>query len=120
MIQRRHVSLYFGDVPALDHVSFRLAAGETCMVYGAAGSGKTMLLKVAVGLVQPDSGRVYLMGQEITRMKENQMFDLRAHVGILFQEGALFDSLNIEENVAYPLVNQRVLQHVESNGSSAA
>src|SRR5260370_39064033 len=53
-------------------------------------------------------------------MKENQMLDLRAHVGILFQEGALFDSLNIEENVAYPLVNQRVLQHVGSNGSSAA
>jgi phospholipid/cholesterol/gamma-HCH transport system ATP-binding protein len=112
------VSLSFGETRALDHVSFSLNAGETRLVFGAAGSGKTALLKVAVGLVKPDSGRVYLMGQEITRLKESDLFYLRAHVGILFQEGALFDSLNIEENVAYPLVNQPVLQHAGSNGGS--
>jgi phospholipid/cholesterol/gamma-HCH transport system ATP-binding protein len=120
IVRFEDVSLHFGDVVALDRVSFRLSAGETCMVYGAAGSGKTMLLKVAVGLVKPDSGRVYLMGQEITRLEENALFDLRANVGILFQEGALFDSLNIEENVAYPLVNQRVLQQAGANGSRAS
>jgi len=114
------VSLSFGDIKALDHVSFSLRAGETRVVFGIAGSGKTMLLKVAVGLVKPDSGRVYLMGQEITKLEENALFDLRANVGILFQEGALFDSLNIEENVAYPLVNQRALQHPAANGASVS
>ena len=117
IVRFEDVCLSFGETRALDHVSFRLSAGETRVVFGAAGSGKTMLLKVAVGLVAPDSGRVYLMGQEITHLRESDLFDLRAHVGILFQEGALFDSLNIEENVAYPLVNQRALQHAGSNGS---
>jgi phospholipid/cholesterol/gamma-HCH transport system ATP-binding protein len=89
------------------------------VLLGAAGSGKTMLLKVAVGLVPADSGRVFVLGQDITRLKEQQLFDIRARVGILFQEGGLFDSLTIAENVAYPLTNPRVLQHMESgsNGS---
>jgi phospholipid/cholesterol/gamma-HCH transport system ATP-binding protein len=110
VVRFEDVSLRFGDTPALDHVSFEMHAGETRVVFGAAGSGKTMLLKVAVGLVKPDSGRVFLLGEEITHRKENELFDLRAHVGILFQEGGLFDSLTIAENVGYPLVNQRVLQ----------
>ncbi len=97
------VSLHFGQTPALDHVSFSMGPGETRVVFGVAGSGKTILLKVAVGLVKPDSGRVFLLGHDITNMREQELFDLRARVGILFQEGALFDSLNIAENVAYPL-----------------
>ena len=121
------VSLHFDATVALDHVSFEMHPGETCVVLGAAGSGKTMLLKVAVGLVQPDAGRVYLFGQEITRLREQDLFDLRARVGILFQEGGLFDSLTVAENVAYPLNNQRVLQRAaaatglngDSNGKSA-
>jgi phospholipid/cholesterol/gamma-HCH transport system ATP-binding protein len=113
------VSLSYDATPALDQVSFSLKAGETRVVFGAAGSGKTVLLKVAAGLIPPDSGRVYLFGQEITRRKERDLFDLRARVGILFQEGGLFDSLNIAENVGYPLVNQRVLQETlrRSNGA---
>ena len=109
------VSLYFGDTPGLDHVNFKIEAGETRVLFGAAGSGKTTLLKVALGLVQPDSGHVYLFGQDIVGLKEQELFDLRARVGILFQEGGLFDSLNIAENVAYPLLNQRVLQAAEAN-----
>ncbi len=104
------VSLHFGDTPALDHVSFQMGPGETRVVFGAAGSGKTVLLKVAVGLVKPDSGRVFLMGQDITHMRESDLYDLRARVGILFQEGALFDSLTVSENVSYPLENQRSLR----------
>jgi phospholipid/cholesterol/gamma-HCH transport system ATP-binding protein len=104
------VSLYFGDTPGLNHVSFEMKAGETRVLFGAAGSGKTTLLKVALGLLKPDSGHVYLFGQEISHLKEQDLFDLRARVGILFQEGGLFDSLNIEQNVAYPLLNQRVLK----------
>lgn len=110
VVRFEDVSLHFGQTPALDHVSFSMGPGETRVVFGAAGSGKTVLLKVAVGLVKPDSGRVFLLGEDITNMREQQLFDLRARVGILFQEGALFDSLNIADNVAYPLVNQRAFR----------
>src|SRR5580704_1376773 len=107
------VSLYFDDTPALDHVSFQMNAGETRVVFGAAGSGKTMLLKTAIGLVKQDSGRIFLLGEDISNRKEEELYDIRGRVGILFQEGGLFDSLTIAENVAYPLVNQ----HSTSKGS---
>ncbi len=100
------VNLAFGDVPALVHISFSMRAGETRVVLGAAGSGKTMLLKTAVGLITPDSGHISLFGEEVTGRKESQLYELRSKVGILFQEGGLFDSLTIAENVAYPLLNQ--------------
>jgi phospholipid/cholesterol/gamma-HCH transport system ATP-binding protein len=107
IVRFEDVSLHFGETPALDHVSFAMGPGETRVVFGAAGSGKTVLLKVAVGLLRPDSGRVFLFGQDITTMREYQLVDLRARVGILFQEGALFDSLSIADNVGYPLENRR-------------
>jgi phospholipid/cholesterol/gamma-HCH transport system ATP-binding protein len=100
------VNLAFGATPALVHLSFSMRAGETRVVLGAAGSGKTMLLKTAVGLVKPDSGHISLFGEEVTGRKESQLYELRSKVGILFQEGGLFDSLTIAENVAYPLLNQ--------------
>ncbi len=109
IVRFEDVSLHYGETPALDHVSFSMKPGETSIVLGAAGSGKTMLLKCAVGLVKPDSGRVFLFGQDVTPWTETQMFDIRAKVGILFQEGGLFDSLTIAENVAYPLENQHAL-----------
>jgi phospholipid/cholesterol/gamma-HCH transport system ATP-binding protein len=80
--------------------------GETRVVLGAAGSGKTMLLKCAIGLSCPDSGRILLFGQDVTALKESQLFQLRARVGVLFQEGGLFDSMTVADNVEYPLVNQ--------------
>ena len=86
-----------------------MGAGETRVVFGAAGSGKTMLLKTAMGLVKPDSGRLFYSAQDVTGMKESELFELRAKVGILFQEGGLFDSMTIAENVAYPLLNQPAL-----------
>lgn len=104
------VTVSFEDVRALDGVSFEIRRGETRILLGSAGSGKTVLLKTALGLLRPDSGRVEVFGQDITRMKESQLYDIRARVGILFQEGGLFDSLTVEENVAYPLVNQKLLQ----------
>jgi phospholipid/cholesterol/gamma-HCH transport system ATP-binding protein len=111
VVRFEDVNLAFGDTPALVHVSFEMKAGETRIVLGAAGSGKTMLLKTTVGLVRPDSGHIYLFGDDVTALKESQLIDLRAKVGILFQEGGLFDSLTIEENVGYPLVNQQALRH---------
>lgn len=101
------VSLRYDETPALERVSFEVLRGETRVVLGAAGSGKTTLLKAAIGLVRPDSGRIYLFGQDVGKLNEQEMVDLRSRVGMLFQEGGLFDSLTIEENVAYPLVNQR-------------
>ncbi len=101
------VSLHFDETPALDRVSFAMNAGETRVVFGAAGSGKTMMLKTAVGLEKPDSGRVMLFGEDVTNLKESAMYPIRSKVGILFQEGGLFDSMNIADNVAYPLLNQQ-------------
>src|SRR3984885_5301662 len=100
------VSLRFDQVVALDAVSFELHAGETRVVLGAAGSGKTTLLKAAIGLIRPDSGRIFLFSKEITGLAESQLFHIRAGVGVLFQEGGLFDSVTVEENVAYPLLNR--------------
>jgi phospholipid/cholesterol/gamma-HCH transport system ATP-binding protein len=112
------VSLHFDATVALDHVSFDMHPGQTYVVFGAAGSGKTMLLKVAVGLIRPNSGRVWLFGKEITNLREQDLFDMRARVGILFQEGGLFDSLTVAENVAYPLTNHRVLRQMITEGGS--
>jgi len=105
-----HVTVSFDGVPALVDLSFEVCEADARIILGAAASGKTVLLKTAMGLVRPDSGSVYLFGQDITRLREQQLFDIRSKIGMLFQEGALFDSLTIEENVAYPLVNQKAIQ----------
>jgi len=108
LLRFENVGVRFDDVTALQNISFDLHGGETRVVLGAAGSGKTTLLKAAIGLIRVDSGRVYLLGHDITNMQENQLLDLRSQVGVLFQEGGLFDSITVAENVAYPLVNRRV------------
>ena len=100
------VSVAFDDTPALADVSFQAFEGESRVIMGATGSGKTVLLKTALGLQRPDSGTVYVFGKDISRMRERELFDIRSKIGMLFQESALFDSLNIEENVSYPLLNQ--------------
>jgi len=109
ILRFEHVNVSFEGVPALEDLSFEVCEGEARVILGAAASGKTVLLKTAMGLVQPDSGSVYLFGQDITRLSEQQLFNIRSKIGMLFQEGALFDSLTIEENVAYPLVNQKAI-----------
>jgi len=106
LLRFEQVMIQFEGVYALNRVSFTMYAGETRIVLGAAGSGKTTLLKAAIGLVRPDSGRIYLLGEDITRLNERKLFALRSRVGVLFQEGGLFDSLTVAENVAYPLDNR--------------
>ncbi len=96
-----------GQTPAIDNVSFEVPAGDTRILFGAAGAGKTVTLKTALGLLSPSAGRVSVFGQDITHMPERALFDVRSKIGMLFQESALFDSMTIEENVAYPLLNQR-------------
>ncbi len=100
------VTLIFDDVAALDRVSFRVEAGASLVVLGAAGSGKSVLLKLALGLLKPDAGQIYLFGEQISGMREADLLPFRQQVGMVFQESALFDSLTVFENVAYPLVNR--------------
>lgn len=104
------VTVTFDGEPALTDVSFKAHEGETRVILGAAGSGKTVLLKTALGLLKPDSGAVYVFGRDLSTMREGELFEIRSKIGMLFQESALFDSMNIEENVAYPLLNQKSIQ----------
>ncbi|HEX9934796.1 MAG TPA: ATP-binding cassette domain-containing protein, partial [bacterium] len=77
--------------------------GELLMILGGSGMGKTVILKHIVGLLKPDSGRIYVDGEDITDMEENQLIPIRRRIGFLFQGGALFDSMTVFENVAFPL-----------------
>lgn len=101
------VSLRYGKTWALHKISFALHPGETRIILGEAGSGKTTLLKAVIGLVCPEQGVIKLFGKEVTAMKEEALFPLRSQAGIVLQEGGLFDSLSIGENVEYPLLNQQ-------------
>jgi phospholipid/cholesterol/gamma-HCH transport system ATP-binding protein len=102
------VSLCFDDLTVLDRVSFELKRGETKVVLGIAGSGKSTILKLCLGLMRPDSGRIYVLGHDITVMSEEELFDLRSKIGIVFQESALFDSLNVRDNVAFRLTEEHL------------
>jgi phospholipid/cholesterol/gamma-HCH transport system ATP-binding protein len=104
------VNVSFEGVEALRDLSFEAREGESRVILGAAGSGKTVLLKTALGLVRPDSGKVFVFGRDISGMQEHELFDIRSRIGMLFQESALFDSMSIEDNVAYPLLNQKSIQ----------
>lgn len=101
------VSLAFDEKVVLDGISFKLPHGETKALFGVAGSGKSTLLKLAMGLLRPDSGRIFVLGEEITHMSERELFELRRRVGIVFQESALFDSLKVYENVAFRLMEEK-------------
>ena len=110
LLRFEDVGVVFGDgTQALDGVSFEMHEGETRILLGAAGSGKTVLLKAALGLVPTTSGKISLFGEEITGKPEAQLFDVRSKVGMLFQESALFDSMTVAQNVAYPLLNQKAI-----------
>jgi len=101
-----NVSLAFEENRVLDQVSFHLEHGETKIILGVAGTGKTLLLKLALGLLKPDSGHIYVLGHDVTAMREEELFDLRRQIGMIFQESALFDSLTVRENVAYRLIEE--------------
>jgi phospholipid/cholesterol/gamma-HCH transport system ATP-binding protein len=96
-----HAGFDAGDV--LRGLSFSVGSHETRILVGESGSGKTLLMKLAVGLLRPTSGRVLLLGQDLDELTEREMHDFRRRIGFVFQEGALFDSLSVAENVAYRL-----------------
>ena len=112
-----NVSLRFGQAWALKNISLKLMPGETRIVLGEAGSGKTTLLKAMVGLIEVDEGRIRLFGKDVTGMTEHDLLALRSSAGFLFQEGGLFDSLTVGENVEYPLLNQVSSEGHKESGS---
>lgn len=108
-LQMRDVVKYYaGDKPVLNGVSFSIYKGETKIIIGASGSGKSTILKLIMGLDKPDEGQILVEGEDITRMNEQQLVHVRQNIGMVFQESALFDSLTVRENVAYRLYELNV------------
>jgi phospholipid/cholesterol/gamma-HCH transport system ATP-binding protein len=99
----KDVRIGFGENEVLRGISFEVWPGETKVLLGESGSGKTLIMKLAAGLLRADSGQIWVMGQNVTEMSERNLLDFRRHVGFVFQEGALFDSLTVADNVAFRL-----------------
>jgi phospholipid/cholesterol/gamma-HCH transport system ATP-binding protein len=108
VVEFKDVSITFDVKPVLQNISFCVERGQTLIILGPAGCGKSVLLKLANGLLGPDSGSIKIFGKEITTMRERDLYELRAHIGMVFQESALFDSLNVEDNVAYRLHEEHI------------
>ena len=104
LIEFRNVSKRFGRQVVLDHVDLQVTEGETLVILGASGSGKSVMLKHMVGLLRPDEGEVWFDGKRTDNLPEREFARVREQFGFLFQMGALFDSMNVEDNVAFPLV----------------
>jgi phospholipid/cholesterol/gamma-HCH transport system ATP-binding protein len=103
VVEFSHVSISFDRGPVLRDISFTARHGEMRIILGPAGFGKSVLMKLANGLLTPDSGEIRIFGRLLSELSPREMFEMRAHVGMVFQESALFDSLNVEDNVAYRL-----------------
>jgi phospholipid/cholesterol/gamma-HCH transport system ATP-binding protein len=103
IIDFEHVSISFDGRPVLEDVSFSVDRGKTLCILGRSGVGKSVALRILMGFLKPDSGSVFVEGQEITGLGEEGMRAIRQRITMVFQNGALFDSLNVRENVAFPL-----------------
>lgn len=106
VVALEHVTLAFDDNVILRDVSFTVLPGQTKLILGASGSGKSTILKLILGLLRPDAGRVYVNGERVDTMRESELIRVRADLGMVFQEGALFDSLTVAENVGYRLYEE--------------
>ena len=107
------VSVEFEGKSVLNGISFRLAKGETKAIFGVAGAGKSTILKLALGLIKPDAGHIFVLGEDVTSMPEEDLFNLRRKIGMVFQESALFDSLTVRENVAFRLLEEGTVSEEE-------
>ncbi|HEX5234409.1 MAG TPA: ATP-binding cassette domain-containing protein [Silvibacterium sp.] len=107
-VRFENVSIAFEGKQVLRNISFELKRGDTRILLGPAGVGKSVLLKLANGLIKPDSGRIFVFGFEVSAMREEDLFRLRESIGTVFQEGALFDSLSVRDNVGYRLAENDV------------
>jgi phospholipid/cholesterol/gamma-HCH transport system ATP-binding protein len=118
-IEFRNVCKSFDGRLVLDDVSFFVDRGETCVILGRSGVGKSVTLKHVMGFLQPDSGRVFVDGQDITDWTEDQLVDIRRRITMVFQSGALFDSLTVAENIAFPLENRKDLTEEQKDARVA-
>jgi phospholipid/cholesterol/gamma-HCH transport system ATP-binding protein len=109
------VSLAFDDKVILDEVSFTLLVGHTKIILGASGAGKSTVLRLILGLLRPDAGVIWVNGERVDLMNEHEMMRVRADLGMVFQEGALFDSLTVRENVGYKLFEESDIPYEEAN-----
>jgi len=108
ILEMKDVVKFYGDKPVLQGVSFRVLKGETKIIIGASGSGKSTILKLIMGLDKPDEGAILVAGKDITGLNERQLVEVRQKIGMVFQESALFDSLTVRENVAYRAYEEEV------------
>jgi len=109
MIEARDLSKSFGPLPVLERVSLRIEKGESVVIIGRSGGGKSVLLKLLIGLLDPDAGQVLIEGENIVPMNERQLLRVRRRFGMLFQSAALFDSMTVAENVAFAFRRERSL-----------
>ena len=116
LIVFKDVRIGFDEGEILRGVSFEVMPGETKVLLGESGSGKTLIMKMAAGLLRPDDGRIWVMGHELSQMGEQELLYFRRHVGFVFQEGALFDSLTVAENVAFRLREEDVAEGRSATG----
>lgn len=103
MISFRHVVKRFGPQVVLDDVSLEIPKGQTTVIIGPSGTGKSVFIKLLVGLLKPDAGQIWVGDQEITQLRERDLYRVRQRFGMLFQDGALFDSMNVADNISFPL-----------------
>lgn len=103
MIKIENISKSFGDKQVLKNISAEFEQGKTNLIIGQSGSGKTILMRICTGLLEPDEGEVYFNDRRFSNLPENKRRDIRKEMGVLFQGGALFDSMTVEENVMFPL-----------------
>ncbi|HXB61600.1 MAG TPA: ATP-binding cassette domain-containing protein [Acidobacteriaceae bacterium] len=101
-----HVSIAFEDNHVLNDISFSVEPGETRIVLGPAGCGKSVLMKLTNGLIKPDTGSIHVFGEDVTKMRERDLYPLRERVGMVFQESALFDSMTVHDNVAFRMMEE--------------
>ncbi|MCK5013559.1 MAG: ATP-binding cassette domain-containing protein [Candidatus Omnitrophica bacterium] len=116
MIRVEHLTKSFNGQVVLDDIDFEVQEGEILVILGGSGTGKSVLLKSMIGLVKPDSGKIWIDGDEITQLAEKELLKIRKEIGYLFQEGALYDFMNVFENIAFPLAEHTDLdkQAIES------
>jgi len=113
MVEAVDVRKNFDSTEVLKGVSFTLSKGETLVIMGGSGAGKTVLLRLVAGLIRPDGGRLRVFGRNIEHLKEEELLPIRRRMGYVFQGAALFDSLSVRENVAYPLREHTSLREAE-------
>jgi phospholipid/cholesterol/gamma-HCH transport system ATP-binding protein len=117
IISFSNISISFGDRPTLEDVNFHVDRGKTLCILGRSGVGKSVSLRMLMGFLKPDAGSIRVMGQEITDMNEAGMQEVRKRVTMVFQNGALFDSLSVHENVAFPLRERGEMDESHLNGT---